>query len=377
MVKANSEIEQICARCVMDDSAIEFVAGKDGRCNFCRDYDERISLELFRDKGERELVEFAEKVKRSSRRAKYDCLIGISGGVDSSYVAHLCVSLGLRVLAVHVDNGWNSELATENIERLCDKLGVELETVVLDWNEFRDLQVAFIKSGISNIEIPTDHAIWATMLKTAAKNNVKYIISGSNAANESIMPPSWLYGSKDSWIIDDIFKKHAGGRLRSYPKLRLSEYVYYLLVRKIKWVPILNNIPFDKEKAKKLLMEQYGWRDYGGKHHESIFTRFFHAIFLPKKFGYDLRKAYLSAEICSGGITRAEALRFLDAPHVSDAVYESDTAYVCKKLKIDSRTLQAIYGSEQNSHLAYKNQEFLWKRFSKVIAQVRAWVTRL
>ena len=367
----------VCARCVMDSTAEEFVSYSDGRCVFCKDFDERISLELFRDKSEVDLIEFAERIKRQSRSKKYDCLIGISGGVDSSYVAHLCSKLGLRVLAVHVDNGWNSELATVNIEGLCDQLNIELETVVLDWGEFRELQSAFISSGISNIEIPTDHAIWASMIKIAAKNNIKYIISGSNAANESIMPLSWLYTSKDSTLIRSIYKRHTGKRLKNYPHLRLWEFVYYLLVRGIRWVPILNHLPFDKEEAKAVLISRYGWRDYGGKHFESIFTRFFHAIYLPEKCGFDLRKSYLSAEICSGGKSRAAALEELASPQVDPDTYSADLAYVAKKLRIEPSALSASLATPRVSHNVYVNQEKIWSMFSRVIAAARRSITRV
>ena len=369
--------KQICSRCVMDTSAEEFEIHADGRCVFCKDFDDRIALELFRTRSEVELTEFAQRIKEESSGREYDCLIGISGGVDSSYVAHLCTNLGLRVLAVHVDNGWNSELATENIERLCDQLDIELETVVLDWSEFRELQNAFIKSGISNIEIPTDHAIWATMIKTAARNKIKYIISGSNAANESIMPHSWLYGSKDSRIIEDIYKKHYHKKLKHYPSLSLWSYFYYLIVLRMRWIPILNYIPFDKSEAKSLLIEKYEWRDYGGKHFESIFTRFFHAIYLPKRFGFDLRRAYLSAEICSGGISRADALAELTTSSIDDAQYSADIAYVSKKLRISPSDLTAELNCVGTSHKSFANQEALWGRFAGVIARIRRNVTKL
>lgn len=377
MNTAESARIEVCARCVMDSTAEEFVSYPDGRCVFCKDFDDRISKELFRQNSEATLVEFAERVKRESKSKQYDCLIGVSGGVDSSYVAHLCSQLGLRVLAVHVDNGWNSELATVNIERLCDQLNIELETVVLDWDEFRDLQKAFISSGVSNIEIPTDHAIWATMIKTAAKNNIKYIISGSNAANESIMPLSWLYDSKDSTLIRAIYKKQTGRRLRNYPNLRIWEFIYYLLLRRMRWVPILNHMPFDKAEAKALLVSNYGWRDYGGKHFESIFTRFFHAIYLTEKCGFDLRKAYFSAEICSGGKSRNAALEELARPQIDTNAYDADMAYVAKKLRLERSALAKYLSTPRVSHNVYANQEKIWKLFATSISAVRRFITRL
>ena len=268
----------------MDTSAIEIEFDNKGFCNFCNNYYENTTKDLFTDKGGEEMLKnLVKKIKYEGKNKQYDCLIGISGGVDSSYVAYLVKKVyGLRALAVHLDNGWNSELAVANVEHIVKKLGIDLSTYVLDWKEFKDLQTSFLKSSVSNIEIPTDHAIWALLIKTAAKHKIKYIIAGNNVVTESIMPESWLYGSKDSKFIKSIQKKFGNFKLKSYPSLSTFDYVDYLLIRGIRWVPILNYVNFNKNKAKELLINDLGWRDYGGKHYESIFTRFFHSYYLPK-----------------------------------------------------------------------------------------------
>ena len=368
---------QICQRCVMDTSATEIVFFDDGRCSFCKDFDDRVSLEIHNDLPESFLVKFADQVKSSGSGREYDCLIGVSGGVDSSYVAYLTKSLGLRPLAIHLDNGWNSELATENIENLCEKLDIDLETTVLDWKEFRDIQRSFLQSSISNVEIPTDHAIWAILVKTAAKHGIKYIISGSNAANESIMPSSWLYGSKDSKIIKSIHKKFGSLPMRTFPYLTIFDYFEKLFLRRIKWIPILNYINFNKEQAKAFLMKEYDWRDYGGKHYESIFTRFFHSYYLVEKFGYDLRRAYVSAEICSGQISRDKAINELARPPADPEMIKSDIEYVKKKLKFSDADFDEILAKKNLTHDSYGNNSKLWSSLKKYVQWFRKVITEI
>jgi N-acetyl sugar amidotransferase len=305
-------------------------------------------------------------------------LIGLSGGVDSSYVAYLVAKrFGLRAIALHLDNGWNTELAVENVERIVKALNIDLSTHVLDWREFRDIQTAFLKSGISNIEIPTDHAIWAVLVKTAAKMGIKYIVAGNNVVTESIMPGSWLYGSKDSRLIRAIHRRFGKVKMRSYPYLTTFDYAYYLLLRGIRWVPILNYVDFNKTEAKRTLMEELGWRDYGGKHYESVFTRFFHAYYLPAKFGFDLRKSYYSALICSGQITRDEALRDLAQPPAPRELMEQDRAYVLKKLGLSDAEFESILKAPNRTHADYPNTDALWRRFDWFVKRARARITRV
>lgn len=362
----------------MDETVPDIVFYPDGRCSLCRNYDEHRTKEIYTDAaGQERLARLVDAMKVAGRGKPYDVLIGLSGGVDSSYVAYLVAKrFGLRAIAVHLDNGWNTELAVDNVERIVKALKIDLTTHVLDWREFRDIQTAFLRSGVSNIEIPTDHAIWAVLVKTAAKMGIKYIIAGNNVVTESIMPESWLYGSKDSRLIRAIHKQFGTVRMKSYPYLTTADYGTYLLLRGIRWIPILNYVPFNKAEAKQLLMDELGWRDYGGKHYESVFTRFFHAYYLPTRFGYDLRKSYNSAMICSGQVTRDEALRELAEPPAPAALLEQDRVYVLKKLGLSEAEFATILASPNKTYADYPNTDALWRRMDWFVRRARARITR-
>ena len=370
---------RVCSRCVMDTTATEITFDDNKVCNFCHHYETNLVNEVFSNKdGEARVEKLIAQIKDRGKSRKYDCLIGISGGVDSSYVAYLVKKkYGLRVFAVHLDNGWNSELAVANVEQILKRLDIDLYTYVLNWKEFRDIQISFLKSGISNIEIPTDHAIWALLIKTAAKMKIPYIIAGNNVVTESIMPESWLYGSKDSKLIKSIHKQFGNIKMKTYPKLTTFDYVQYLLLRGIRWVPILNYVPYVKSDAKKILIDELGWRDYGGKHYESIFTRFFHAYYLPNKFGYDLRKSYLSALICSGQMTREEALDELKYPPAKQEMLDNDKDYVMKKLGLSEKEFEEIMIAPKKTFNDYPNSNSLWKKYSKLINVAREYITRV
>lgn len=371
--------QKICKRCIMDNTAKEIVFDQKGICNFCNNYDNVLVNEIYSDKdGEQRLERLIQEIKRKGKNSDYDCLIGLSGGVDSSYVAYLVKKkYGLRTFAVHLDNGWNSELAVANVEQIVKRLDIDLHTNVLDWKEFRDIQLSFMKSSISNIEIPTDHAIWALLIKTAGKMKIPYIIAGNNVVTESIMPESWLYGSKDSKLIRSIHNKFGKVKMKNYPYLSTFNYVDYLLLRGIRWVPILNYVPYVKSEAKQLLIDELGWRDYGGKHYESIFTRFFHAYYLPEKFGYDLRKSYASALVCSGQISREEALEEVSKPPAPMEIIEQDKEYVKKKFALSDEEFDAIMTSPNKTFADYPNNDKLWSRFHGVIRMARNRITRV
>lgn len=370
---------KVCSRCVMDNTAQDIVFDEAGICNFCRHYDEVLVNDLYSDKaGEERLNSLINEIKEKGKNKQYDCLIGLSGGVDSSYVAYLVKKkYGLRALAIHLDNGWNTELAVSNVENIVKKLNIDLQTHVLDWKEFKDIQRSFLKSSISNIEIPTDHAIWAVLVKTAGKYEIPYIIAGNNVVTESIMPESWLYGSKDSRLIKSIHRKHGRVKMKSYPYLSTFDYVNYLLIKGIRWVPILNYVPYIKSEAKQLLIDELDWRDYGGKHYESIFTRFFHAYYLPTKFGYDLRKSYLSALICSGQINRETALEEIAKPTAPKEVLAQDKEYVIKKLGLSDEEFNNILNSENKTFADYPNNDSLWRSFDWFVKLARKRITRV
>lgn len=363
----------------MDETVPDIVFYPDGRCSLCRNYDEHRTKEVYTDAaGVARLERLVADIKRAGKGARYDCLIGLSGGVDSSYVAYLVAKrFGLRAIAVHLDNGWNTELAVDNVERIVKVLKIDLSTHVLDWKEFRDIQIAFLKSSISNIEIPTDHAIWAVLVKTAARMGIKYIIAGNNVVTESIMPESWLYGSKDSRLIRSIHQHFGRVPMRGFPHLTTFDYAYYLLLRGIRWVPLLNYVPYVKEEAKQVLMDELGWRDYGGKHYESTFTRFFHAYYLPKKFGFDLRKSYYSALVCSGQLARSTALRNLAQPPAPPELLAQDRDYVLKKLGFTSEEFEAILAAPNKTFADYPNTDGLWRRLDWFVQRARARITRV
>ena len=369
----------VCSRCVMDSTVLDIKFDESGVCNFCKYYNDILVQDLFSDKdGEERLSSLVNKIKKTGKNKQYDCLIGLSGGVDSSYVAYLIKKkFGLRALAIHLDNGWNTELAVSNIENIVKKLDIDLQTYVLDWKEFKDIQTSFIKSSISNIEIPTDHAIWAVLIKTASKLGIKYIIAGNNVVTESIMPESWLYGSKDSKLIESIHSRFGKVKMNSYPRLKSSDYVKYLLLQGIRWVPILNYVPYVKNDAKQILINELDWRDYGAKHYESIFTRFFHAYYLPNKFGYDLRKSYLSALICSGQIDRKTALEEISKPTAPKELLLQDKEYVIKKLGLTNEEFDIIMASDNKTFADYPNNNLLWKRFNWIIQHARTRITRV
>ena len=250
-----------------------------------------------------------KQIKSSKKNNKYDCVIGVSGGVDSSYVAYILKKeFKLNPLAIHLDNGWNSELAVRNIENLLSKLEIDLYTHVIDWEEFRDLQISFLKSSVANSEIPTDHAIVALLYKIAEKENIKFILHGGNLATESIMPEAWMHDAKDLKFLNSIHKTFSSKSLKSYPKMSYLKLFWKIFIKRIKYIGILNYIAYDKNQAMEILEKNLGWKKYEEKHFESIYTKFFQGYLLPKKFGIDKRKAHYSSLIINGQMKRNEAI---------------------------------------------------------------------
>lgn len=371
---------RVCSRCVMDSTVPDIQFDDLGVCNFCNHYFDVLVQDLHSNDttGEEKLNSLIRKIKEKGKNKQYDCLIGLSGGVDSSYVAYLIKKkYGLRALAIHLDNGWNTELSVSNVENIVKKLDIDLQTHVLDWKEFKDIQASFMKSSISNIEIPTDHAIWAVLIKTAGKLGIPYIIAGNNVVTESIMPESWLYGSKDSKLIKSIHSKFGKVKMKSYPRLTTFDFVNYLLIKKIKWVPILNYVHFNKDEAKQILINELDWRDYGGKHYESVFTRFFHAYYLPTKFGFDLRKSYLSALICSGQIDQKTALEELAKPTAPAEMLSQDREYVIKKFGLTNEEFDNIMKAENKTFADYPNNDSLWRNFNWFVKIARNRIIRV
>lgn len=348
---------RVCTRCVMDTSDPEITFDAAGLCSHCRRYDSLVADVVVRaDRGLRlaELDGIVARIKRQGRNSDYDCIMGLSGGVDSSYVAYTAKRLGLRPLAVHFDSGWNSELAVNNIENIVKKLNIDLHTHVVDWEEMRDLQLAFFKASVANCDIPTDHAFPAILYREAARHGIKTILSGSNYATEFILPAAWGYQSGDLRHLKDIYRQHGKGKLRNYPTIGFfQQYIWYPYLRGIKTVKPLNYLHYNKAEAKSLITKELGWRDYGGKHYESIFTRFFQGYYLPVKFGYDKRRAHLSSLINSGQLSRDTAVEELNQPTYDIEVQKQDKAFVAKKLGVSVLELEEIFRRPNKDYSEY------------------------
>jgi N-acetyl sugar amidotransferase len=358
-----SERVQVCTRCVMDTSDPEIVFDAAGVCNHCHRYEAFKAALPSGDEAAAVLSRTVDEIKRLGRGRDYDCMIGVSGGVDSTYTAIKVKELGLRPLAVHFDSGWNSELAVANIEKVVKALDIDLFTYVVDWEEMRDLQLAFLRAGVANADIPTDHGFVAVLYQLAAKHSLRYIISGHNLATESILPRAWGYGSRDLRHIRAIQRQHGNRRvLKRYPQMGLLyDVVYCRMIKRIRKFEILNYLPtpYVKADAMREIETRLGWRYYGGKHYESVFTRFFQAYYLPRRFGFDKRKAHFSSLIVSGQMTRAEALEELTGTTYPPELLEQDRQYVLKKLGISEAEFESIVREPARSHRDYPSNERL------------------
>lgn len=363
---------QICTRCIMDTSDPEIVFDEEGVCNHCKACERRARNELFnREISEEKITRLVEEIKSKGKNNEYDCIIGVSGGVDSTMVAYKVKQLGLRPLAVHVDNGWNSELSVHNIEFTLKKLSIDLETIVLDWDEFRDLQLAFLLSSVPNIEIPTDHILPSVLFGIASQRGIKYIISGSNVASEAIMPSSWMYDSRDLRLIKSIQKQYGTIPLKNYPSCPLFKYFYYVVVKGIKYVPILNYTDYNKKEAKSFIQNELGWRDYGGKHFESIFTRFFQGYILPVKFNMDKRRPHLSTLICSNQMTREEALEELEKPAYPTELFKTDYDFFVKKMRLTPEKFEEIMKMPARPYSDFPSNAYFFKNLNWLIPVVK------
>ncbi len=337
---------QICVRCVMDtsDPSIQFNA--EGVCNHCVEYMQAFSTRTFFGVSQSEPLDVVvDRIKIEGRKKPYDCVIGLSGGVDSSYVAYYVSKLGLRPIAVHVDNGWNSELAVANIENICRKLRIDLRTEVLNWSEFRDLQLAFLRAGTPDAEIPSDHAIVATLYRIGCEYRVP-VIAGYNARTESHMPAAWSQGHYDRRYIRSVHRQFGTIPLRTFPTMNWIESQRY--IRRL--VNILNLVEYRKAEALDLLTRELAWRSYGSKHSESTYTKFFQIYYLPRRFGYDKRRSHLSSLINAGEVSRADALLQLELPPCTEREGEQLVAYIQKKLQLTADEYRAIEAAPRRAY---------------------------
>ena len=357
---------QECTRCVLNASIPGISFDARGLCSYCAEYDPLINQARYapasRDRYLRQLI---EDIKAEGRRRPYDCLIGLSGGVDSSYALYMAKELGLRPLAVHVDNGWNSELAVKNIENLVRLLNVDLETHVIDWEEFKGLQLAFFKASVVDIELLTDHAIIAGMYRQARKHRIRYVLTGDNIATECTLPPGWNHRKTDLRNIRAINRAHGGVRIKTFPTLSTVSMLLHQRLFRLHHVSFLSYFPYVKADAIALLENKLGWRPYPGKHCESVFTRFYQGYILPKKFGIDKRSIHFSRLICSGQMTKEEATAELQRSPYDPKLLVSDREYVLKKLGFSEAQFEAIMSAPIRPHRAYASDE---KTIQKLMA---------
>ena len=356
---------QQCAISVMDniaDSDISF--DEKGICNYYYDYIKAAGEKVLQGEDGKENIErLITKIKVAGKGKKYDCIMGVSGGVDSTYVAYLAKLHGLRPLAVHFDNGWNSELAVMNIQNIVTKLNIDLYTLVVNWDEFKDIQLAYLNASVVDIEVVTDHAISGTIARLAKKYNIKYSLTGSNIVTEFIMPPSWIFHKNDHANLKDIHKQYGKVPLKSYPiyTTYLKKYVQNIV--KFEAIALLNSVPYNKQAIKDFIGKELNWRDYGGKHYESIFTKFYQAYILPEKFKIDKRKAHLSTLIFSGQITKEDALLELNKPLYGEIELRHDLEFVLKKLELSSASFKSLMALPAISHYNFKREGSIYTKY--------------
>ncbi len=333
---------------------VNIVFDSKGNCNYCNAYyiqktkNTKTSEDL-----KRELDAIIQNIKKEKNDKKYDCLVGVSGGVDSMYVVHLLVKSGLNPLVVHYDNGWNSELAVKNIEVVLNKLNVDLFTYVNDWEEFKDLQLSFIKASVIDIELITDQAIIAVFYKLSQKYKIKYVFTGHNVSTEFILPKHWYHWKLDGLNIKSIHRKFGCKKLKTYPIVSYFDQYYLNKTKKIQQYSLLDYVSYNKAEAKEILKKEYGWVDYAGKHNESIFTRFYQNYILPIKFDVDKRKAHLSSLICSHQATREEALAEMKNKPWETEQTKEDKEYVIKKFGLSETEFDNWMKEKPVSHYAY------------------------
>lgn len=363
---------QECVRCVMDTSDPWITFNDEGLCNHCQAYDAYIANIGTPEERQRKLDRLVEQLKARGKGKDYDCIMGLSGGVDSSYLAWFAVKkLGLRPLVVHVDAGWNSELAVNNIQNIVQRLNLDMHTLVIDWPEIRDLQRAYFLSGIANLDVPQDHAFIASLYSEARKYGIKDILNGGNMQTESILPNAWGYDASDSVSLKAIHKKFGAVKLKNYPTISMfKKYFYYPVVQNMRVHRPLELIDYSKDGAKKLLIEELGWRDYGGKHYESVFTKFFQAHYLPTKFGYDKRLAHYASLIVSGQMTKDEARGELQKPLYDPQELEEDKAFWIKKLGISETEYERIMNEKPGFYTDFSNNEQALVRLKHVARTV-------
>lgn len=355
---------QRCTRCVMDTTDSKIVFDEDGVCDHCRNFDKNIKpFWNAHEENTDELMELAAKIRKAGEGKEYDCILGLSGGADSSYLAYIAKEvMHIRPLIFVVDTGWNLNVAVENIEKIVKGLDLDMYTEVINWKEMSDLQLSFFKAQISSQDFPQDHAIFAGLYNYAVKHHIKYVLTGSNSATEFIRPPvEWLY-LNDLRMAKDIHKKYGKRPLTTFPTCGMLKYrILYRYFYGMKRVYPLDYVVYNKSEVEKMLHEKYGWMRYENKHYENVFTRFFEDYYLPHKFGFDTRKNVYSNQILAGTMKRDEALELLKKPSYDPDLMEQDKEYIAKKLGISTEEFDEIIAGENKTPLDYKNSMWLLK----------------
>lgn len=340
----------ICKKCILDETVKDIWFDENGICKYCNINDEMEKKHPLGVAGEKRLSEIINKIKDDGKNNTYDCIAGVSGGRDSTYTLYKAVQLGLRPLAVHFDNGWNSVISVSNIKNACEKLNVDLHTIVADWEEFKDLQIAFLKSGTPDADIPADYAIYSVLYDAAEKEGVKYILNGHSFRTEGTSPISWTY--MDGRYLKSVHKQFGKmKKIKSFPVMSMSKLIYYVFAKRIKEVRLMEYINYVKKDVDSLLEKELDWKYYGGHHHENNFTKFFQSFYLPKRFGIDKRKTELSAMIRSSQISREKALNEIQEHPYH---YEKDVVeYVINKLGLTQKEFDSIMNAPIKSHDDY------------------------
>jgi aminotransferase len=354
-------VAQVCTRCVMDTSDSQIIFDENGVCNHCHKFDQVQSKQLFADgSGSLLLENVVAQIKKDGAGKEYDCIIGLSGGVDSSYLAIKVKDYGLRPLVVHVDAGWNSELAVSNIEKIIKYCGYDLHTHVMNWEEVRDLQLSYMRAAVANQDVPQDHAFFSSMYHFAVKNNIKYIMSGGNLATEAVFPDTWHGSAMDAINLRAIHKEYGERPLKDYKTISFFEYYFwYPFVKGMRTVRPLNYMNYNKAEAETYLQETVGYRSYARKHGESIFTKLFQNHYLPVRFGYDKRKLHYSSMILSGQLSREAALIKLAEPLYDPEELEADIEYFCKKIRISRSQFDELMDAPIHDYSDFKNWDGL------------------
>lgn len=362
---------QICTNCVMDTSDSKITFDDKEMCDHCTDFYKNVLPNWHTDeRGRKELEEIVKKIKKEGEGKDFDCILGMSGGIDSSYLLHLAVTeLGLRPLVFHVDGGWNSELGVNNIEVMIEKLGLDLYTEVINWEEMKDFQLAFFKSGIPHLDIPQDHAFIATLYNFADKYKIKYILNGGNISTECVRNPmEWAYYGTDMSQINDIISQFGTIKMETYPFSPIFRHKFYLrYIKGVQVVKPLNYLPYIKQDAVKLLVETYGWKPYPQKHFESRFTKFIEGFWLPERFGFDTRRVQFSSLILTRQMTREEALEKLKQPAYDPLKIDDEFNYIATKLGIKTEELRRYFNMPKKFYYDYKNQQSMFVAGAKAL----------